>query len=47
MYMYVLLSLKQCLGLGKVPSLYSPGMCIIVHGVSTVTVTTCEPELIM
>ena len=34
------------LELGKVPSLYSPGVCIIVHGVSTVTVTTCEPSVV-
>ena len=24
----------------------SPGVCIIVHGVSTVTVTTCEPYVV-
>ena len=36
----------ETLELGKVPSLYSPGVCIIVHGVSTVTVTTCEPYVV-
>ena len=35
------------LKLRKVPSLYSPGVCNIVHGVSTVTVTACEPYVVL
>ena len=41
--MYVLLQWSS-LELGKVPSMFH--MCIIVHGVTTITVTTCEPYVV-
>ena len=43
---FSVISIENYLELGKVPWLYIPGVCIIVHGVSTVTVTTYEPYVV-